>query len=78
VVLKVRGSHVSNETGLLISYTACTHKESGSWSRYHFMSITSDFLLRLSLNYSRSCWFDAVTKQTKNTTSFTILWYKQM
>jgi hypothetical protein len=78
VVLAVRGSHVSNEAGLLISYNACAHKESGSWSWYQFMSISSEFLLRLSLNYSRLCYFDAVTKQTKNATSFTILWYKQV
>ena len=78
VVLTVTGSHVSNETGFLLSYTACAHKESGSWSWYHFVSISLEFLLRMSLNYSMSCCFDAVTKQTKNATSFTIPWYKQM
>ena len=64
MVLTVRGSHVSKETGLLISDTACALKESGSWSWYQFMSISSEFLLRLSLNYSRSCYFDAITKHT--------------
>jgi hypothetical protein len=77
-MLTVRESHVSNETGLLIRYTACAHKESGSWSWYQFMSISSEFLLSLSLNYSMLCCFDAVTKQTKNTTSFTIRWYNRM
>jgi len=40
VVLAVKGSHVSHEKDLLISYTAWAHKESGhgrsiSLSQYH-------------------------------------------